>query len=88
MEELIPFSWFVPLPWWLLLGVAATGTTDKWDDKQEWVDANFGVLKNIGQITRVNLGKRSDGAVQTGWKTTGGWEPYGDGTGHYRKRVK
>lgn len=72
----------------ILLGMAATGPTDQWDKQQEWIEADFSQLKNIGQITSVNLGKRRDGAVQTGWKITGGWEPYGDGKGHYRKRIK
>lgn len=48
MEELIPFSWFVPLPWWLLLGVAAIAMYVLMTGADWLVDGASGLARRLG----------------------------------------
>ena len=65
----------------IFLGVAATSTTDKWDDKQEWE-----VLEKT--MSDIRVGKR---IADNPFAFTGvGWEPIGVQGANiiWRKRVK
>ena len=64
----------------IFLGVAATGVNDKWDDKQEWIEADYDALKAMGDIGEVKY------SGQMVYKTTKGWQPHTDKM--YRKRIK
>ena len=59
---------------------AATGVNDKWDDKQEWIEADYNALKAMGDIGEVKY------SGQMVYKTTKGWQPHTDKM--YRKRIK
>ena len=64
----------------IFLGVAATGVNDKWDDKQEWIEADCDALKAMGDIGTV---KHFGQIVH---KSIKGWQPHTDIM--YRKRIK
>lgn len=64
----------------IFLGVAATGVNDKWDDKQEWVEADYDALKAMGDIGTVKY------SGQMLHKSINGWQPHTDMM--YRKRIK
>ncbi len=69
----------------IFLGVAATGTTDKWDDKQEWYVANTSELVSMGFREDVKL-LGLDCKTVSVYGISGGWEPVGKD--NYRKRIK
>ena len=64
----------------IFLGVAATSPTDKWDDKQEWIEADYDALRAMGDIGTVRY------SGQMVYKTIKGWQPHTDKM--YRKRIK
>ena len=64
----------------IFLGVAATGVNDKWDDKQEWIEADYDALRAMGDIGTVQY------SGQMVYKTIKGWQPHTDKM--YRKRIK
>ncbi len=67
---------------------AATGVGDKWDDKQEWLVADYVDLRELGFYTVVKI-TAPDGTMRSVDKLTGGWEPTGEsGNPLYRKRIK
>ena len=66
----------------IFLGVAATGTTDKWDDKQEW-------KVTVSSQREYDRGKRDPDTAILGYAGVG-WEPVGVQGANivFRKRVK
>ncbi len=65
----------------IFLGVAATGTTDEWDDGQQWLFAEYEDLKRMRAVNRIP-GKH--------WVLLDGWEPWvsDEETAYFRKRIK
>jgi uncharacterized protein YbdZ (MbtH family) len=70
----------------IFLGVAATSPTDKWDEKQEWVEATWTKMNAAKLITSFTIGESFDGKPVKGYKIAAGWEPVGNSD--YRKRIK
>ena len=67
----------------IFLGVAATGTTDKWDGKQEWA-------VTVGSQVEYKIGKENPERSELLGTPTRGWEPIGVQGANiiFRKRTK